>query len=165
MYLYNYGTTVLSFERVRNITWAILPFHFSSAEQKVRQDWLNHGKVWVDKECFDQCFAIIQPWLDPIALLGHLFRHGVAGSQDDMHVLTNPVDLPSTKALKLLHLAGSAGAYGYYLLYMCIRDTADEQMGHGDAAKELSDYGESSGCLAPRKPHTPMDQLHEQSRV
>ena len=144
---------MLSIERVRDTHSEARLFLPSSAEQKVKEDWLSHGKVWVDKECFEQCFATIQPWLDPIALLGHLFRHGVANSQDDMHVLTNPADLPSTKSLKLLNLASSAGTYGYYLLYMCVRDTADEHMGHGDAARELSAYGESSGVSQATPPY------------
>ena len=111
----------------------------------MRQDWLAHGRVWVNKECFEQCLPTVRPWIDINSLTGHLVQHGIVNDQDDHHQLHNYVDPPGVKVVKLLGLAEKAGPYGYYLLYMCIRDTQDDQMGHGDAARELHRYGELGG--------------------
>ena len=93
------------------------------------------------KEAFFQCMYTIQPWIDirSLELKSNLMKHGLVTTQDDEYLISS--GLPSERFYNLvMTITPKAGAYGYHLLYMCIRD-AKEHLGHKDAAQELRKFG------------------------
>ena len=56
--------------------------------------------------------------------------------------------LPYRRQNNLLGLAKRCGEHGYFLLYMCIRDSrAENRHGHGSAVAALETHGECTLCL------------------
>ena len=98
--------------------------------------------MWISKECFYGCWDKIWEWIDIAFLKDHLMKHRVTTSQDDLFWIGSPTKSPKERADNLLYkITPKLGQYGYYLLYMCIRDNRGNELGHGAAAMELVDYG------------------------
>ena len=102
----------------------------------MKKDWEENG-VWIDRDCFFGCWDKIWEWIDVGALRGQMMKHGLLRNQDDLFWIDGAKS-PRERADNLLHrITPRLGQYGYYLLYMCIRDDEENPHGHGDAVKEL----------------------------
>lgn len=74
-----------------------------------------------------------------------MMKHGLVSDHDDMFWISNSSMSPREKADNLLNkIIPKCGKFGYYLLYMCIRDCPGNTLGHGDARRALEDCGTSS---------------------
>ncbi len=115
------------------------------SENKVKEFWTNNLlRYYVDQEVFDQCYGRIKHWLDVNTLVGYMMKHGLISSPAEMEKITSPYFLPEQRQNSLLSLANSRGEYGFFLLYMCIKESVDENPhGHGDAVRVLEAEGRS----------------------
>ncbi len=115
-------------------------------ERRVRQDWEQNGRTYINKKCFDDCWHRIWEWLHLPTLKDYLKKHRVLTTPDDLDLITNSLRGPKERADSIVQrIVPKAGRFGYYLLYMCIRDDiTGNLLGHKDAVKELEAYGECS---------------------
>ena len=69
-------------------------------------------------------------------------KHGMVCDHDDLFWVGDSHTSPRERANNLLSkIVPKCGQFGHYLLYMCIRDSAGNPLGHGDAVRELTAYG------------------------
>ena len=108
---------------------------------KVRKDWEEHG-IWVNKECFYEVWERIWGWLHLDSIKDQMMKHRLVSDHEDLFWISNSSMSPREKADNLLSkIIPKCGEFGYYLLYVCIRDCPDKPLGHGDAIKALQDCG------------------------
>ena len=106
----------------------------------MKEDW-QRNQVWINRDCFLQCWDKIWRWVDVDSLTGQLMKHGFQNGKEDYYWIDPKRWTPRQQADNLLNtLAPRVGQYGYYLLYMCIRDCDGNPLGHGDAVKKLVAY-------------------------
>ena len=71
-----------------------------------------------------------------------MMKYGLIKRQADSEMLTSPYYQPDQRRQALLRIAERGGDNGFFLLYMCIRESqADNPFGHGDAIVELERCG------------------------
>ena len=75
-------------------------------------------------------------------LIPQLMRYNllVVGS-DDFDYLSSRSYLENEKKTRLLNMAESGGYNGYFVLYICLRETKGDSRGHGDAVDLLEKCG------------------------
>jgi hypothetical protein len=104
----------------------------------------------IDHQVFKSCYPKIKPWFDLSLLASYLFKYGVVKNSSDMYVLTSSHLPPQDRNNSLVKLVEEAGPDGFMLLYMSLRDSSTESIGHQDAVQELDHHGmfiHESDCL------------------
>ena len=109
----------------------------------MRKDWEEHG-IWVNQECFYGVWDRIWGWLHLDSIKDQMMKHGMVCDSDDIFLISDPQKRPRVRADNLLsEIVPKCGKFGYYLLYMCIRDAMGNRVGNADAVKELTTYGKA----------------------
>ena len=95
--------------------------------------------VHITERIFNHCYPEIRDWLNIPAMQGHLMKYGLLVTAQDMHNVGR--DIPPRD--KVEYLCGKAHGMkdGFHLLYLSIRESQDQHMGHRDAADELEECG------------------------
>lgn len=107
----------------------------------MRKDWEERG-TWVNKECFYSAWERIWEWLQLDSIKDQMMKHRMVCDHDDLFWVGDSHTSPRERADNLLRkIVPRCGEFGYYLLYMCIRDSTGNPLGHGDAVRELTTYG------------------------
>jgi len=107
----------------------------------VRKDWEERG-TWVNKECFYSVWERIWEWLRLDSIKDQMMKHRMVCDHDDLFWVGDSHTSPRDRADNLLRkIVPRCGEFGYYLLYMCIRDSTGNPLGHEDAVRELTTYG------------------------
>ena len=107
----------------------------------MRKDWEEH-RTWVNKECFYNVWERIWEWLQLDSIKDQMMKHGMVCDRDDLFWVGDSRTSPRERANNLLSkIVPKCGQFGHYLLYMSIRDSTGNPLGHGDAVRELAAYG------------------------
>ena len=108
------------------------------------KDFLNEnpGVHFVDSRVFSSCFPKIKPWLNLELLAPHLYEYGVAKNAGDMDALTSSYFKRQDKMNSLIKLLEEAGSDGFMFLYMSLKASSDESLGHQNTVREM-DHGMS----------------------
>lgn len=101
----------------------------------------NAGVHFVDQAVFFSCYSKIQAWLDPSILPKYLTKYGVVKNGDHICALSSTTLMPQARHNSLVKLVEEAGSDGFMFLYMSLRDSSIESIGHQDAAQELDHCG------------------------
>ena len=106
------------------------------------KDFLNEnpGVHFVDSRVFFSCFTKIRSWLDLDLLAAYLTKYHVVKNGDDLKALTSSYLNPQDKMNSLIKLLEEAGSDGFMFLYICLRESSHESLGHKAAVQEL-DHG------------------------
>ena len=108
--------------------------------EKVKRDWEEH-QIWVNQECFNEVWDRIRHWLHLDSIKDQMMKHQIVCGTDDLSWISDSQKSPQGRADNLLtKIVPKCGKFGYYLLYMCIRD-ATGQFANESAARELATYG------------------------
>ena len=102
---------------------------------------------FVDQDVFFTCFAKIRPWLDLDSIAIYLMKYGVVKNGADMEDLTSSFLKPQDRINSLIRIVEKSGSDGFMFLYMCLRETSEENRGHEDAVTELDHHGMLLGCF------------------
>ena len=104
----------------------------------------NSGVYNITRKVFYTCYSKIQPWLDLSLLAKYLTKYGIVKNAEDMYALTSSYVYPQDRNNSLMKLVEEAGPDGFMFLYMCLRESSVEHIGHQDAVAELDHYGKSN---------------------
>ena len=116
--------------------------------EKVKRDWEEH-QTWVNQECFDEVWDRIWHWLHLDSIKDQMMKHQIVCDTDDLSWISDSQKSPRERADNLLtKIVPKFGKFGYYLLYMCIRD-ATGHLGNYSATRELTVYGMHNFKLEP----------------
>lgn len=80
----------------------------------------------------------IDDWINVTAMQPQLMKHGLIQTQDDIHSITNGT--PSQRRTYVFNKAVGM-KNGFQVLYRCLRESQEKQMGHKDAADVLEEKG------------------------
>ncbi len=100
----------------------------------------------MDKRIFYSCYHKIKPWIDISVLVGYLMKYNIVQSVDDMEELTSSYFKRQDRLNSLLRMVEKGGNDGYMLLYICLRESCVEAVGHNDVVAELNCGGK---CVLP----------------
>lgn len=120
-----------------------------ATEEAVRTDWERQGRIfYYDKYCFDQCWARIWKWIKVQPVTDVLMRYNLIDITNIHRVSGEHLGAKEMADNLLLEVIPKAGCYGYYLLYIAIRDSmSSNPIGHSQAVQELKKYGEHAHVL------------------
>lgn len=110
----------------------------------MREDWeRNEGVYYFNQHTFQQCWAKIWKLIKIQPVKDILMKYHLIEDPDDFYVISSPYLSPKQHADNLLsQIIPKAGDYGYYLLYMAIRDSRPSNpLGHTQAIEELKKHG------------------------
>ena len=112
----------------------------------MRADWERQGRVYYyDKYCFDQCWAKIWKWIKVQPVTDVLMRYNLINITNIHRVSGEHLGAKEMADNLLLEIIPKAGCYGYYLLYIAIRDSiSSNPIGHSQAIQELKKYGKQA---------------------
>ena len=111
----------------------------------------NPDARYIDSSVFNLCFQDIKKWLDVRVLLGFLLKYGLANS-NDVEILNSQSHFSDYKRTHLIGMAERGGLHGFMVLYVCIRESRSEALGHKDVIQQLDELGEfvsSNPVLSP----------------
>ena len=103
--------------------------------------WEKCGKVYVNQAVFNRCFSTIENCISIDGLISHMMAHELIVMTTDMTKITNPFLTPDERMHHLLEHIGKCGKNAYFLLYVCLFESQEENFGHRDACKELKTAG------------------------
>ena len=118
----------------------------------MRADWERQGRIfYYDKYCFDQCWARIWMWIKVQPVTDVLMRYNLIDITNIHRVSGEHLGAKEMADNLLLEIIPKAGCYGYYLLYIALRDSiSSNPIGHSQAIQELKKYGEHTHmCYCP----------------
>ena len=117
-----------------------------ATEEAVRADWERQGRLYYyDKYCFDQCWAKIWKWIKVQPVTDVLMRYNLINITNIHRVSGEHLGAKEMADNLLLEIIPKAGCYGYYLLYIAIRDSiSSNPIGHSQAIQELKKYGKQA---------------------
>ena len=125
-------------------------FNYTHAERAVREDWERNGGVYYfNQHTFQQCWAKIWKLIKIQPVKDILMKYHLIEDPDDFYVISSPYLSPKQHADNLIsQIIPKAGDFGYYLLYMAIRDSSSSNpLGHTQAIEELKNHGRTKVCL------------------
>lgn len=104
---------------------------------------MSGQRYYFDKYVFDKCWRNIWKKIKIDAVKDILMQYHLIEDISDLHAITSPFLDPKQQADNLLYkIVPKAGEYGYYLLYMAIRDSRrSNPLGHTEAVEELERLG------------------------
>ena len=95
---------------------------------------VEEAALIITRDVYLYCSAEIKEWTDMGAMQGQLMKYGVIQTPDDMHSIT---DGPPSRRRDYVLCKVCQIRNGSALLYQCLRESQDCQMGHRDAADAL----------------------------
>ena len=130
---------------VKHIKFCLYPGRIESprrCNRLVKEFMHENAEVhYIDSEIFFACYSKIHPWLDFSLLAIHLTKYGIVKNSDDMSSLSGRFAYPQDKSISLVKLVEKAGPDGFMFLYMSLRESSVEHIGHQEAVKELDHCG------------------------
>ena len=103
--------------------------------------WEKCDKVYVNRDVFNKCLSVIKGWISIDALMGYLMAHELVSTMNDFAGINNNFLTPNQRMQQFLTHIDGCGRHGYFLLYVCLFESKEDQRGHHDVCDELKKKG------------------------
>ena len=95
------------------------------------------GNVYINEKVVVMCLVEIRHLIDIPCLKDHLLKHQVINNHQ-LAEITNPYHSYDDQVDNLLkHVGRSGGKHGYFLLYVSLCESSENQRSHKEAVQEL----------------------------
>ena len=125
-------------------SFSLAPGHISVSPiliDKLKKLWGKCGKVYVTRQVFNKCFQTIEDWINIGSLTAHMMTHDLITKPKQISNITNPYHSSDEQMRSLLSHIDTCGKHAYFVLYVCLYESQEENLGHRDAVEELQKAG------------------------